>query len=117
MASLYGPADNIPNIVLIGLPNKAALQRALGKLRAAHIPHYEWHEPDYDFGFTAIATAPIRGEQRDALKNYRVYSLGIAQQVERRGSNPGEAGSSPAPQTNGDGTGVSTEVDGVPVRV
>jgi hypothetical protein len=69
----------VPNIVLVGMPNVAALRRVSKKLEVNQIPHYDWIEPDHDFGFTAIATAPIWGEQREALKNYRVYHTPVAQ--------------------------------------
>jgi hypothetical protein len=89
-----------PNIVVIGLPNVAALNRAVTKLKAANILHYAWHEPDFNFGFTAIATAPIEGKQREALANYRVYNFtAVAQIVERLGSRE-DAGSLPAGCTN-----------------
>jgi hypothetical protein len=66
--------DGTPNMVLIGLPDAWALKRAEAKLRAQNIPHYAWFEPDNDFGFTAICTAPLRGEQRKAMANYRIYA-------------------------------------------
>jgi len=59
--------EGTPNIVLIGLPDAAALRRAEQKLIAAKIPHFVWEEPDYNFGLTSIATAPVRGDQRKAL--------------------------------------------------
>lgn len=71
--------EGIPNIVLIGLPNVAALRRALAKLEANQIPHFAWTEPDNNLGLTSITTAPIAGEQRKALANYRVYNARVAQ--------------------------------------
>lgn len=79
MSSFYRSDGDVPNIVLIGLPNIKALERALRKLRDNKIPHYAWVEPDNDFGLTSICTAPILGVQRDCLKNYRVYSPGAEQ--------------------------------------
>lgn len=81
MSQLLCP-EGVPNIVLIGLPDQAALKRAMTKLSANHVPHYCWEEPDYDFGLTAIATAPIQGAKRAALANYRVYAP-VAQIVEQ----------------------------------
>lgn len=75
MASIR-PEECVPNIVLIGVPDLNALLRVAQKLRANQIPHYEWVEPDFDLGFTSIATAPITGEKRQVLKNYRLYSPG-----------------------------------------
>ncbi len=69
--------EGTPNIVLIGLPDAAALRRAEQKLIAAKIPHFVWEEPDFNFGLTSIATAPVRGDQRKALANYRVYKAPV----------------------------------------
>lgn len=79
MSSLYRSDGDIPNIVLIGLPNKQSLERTLKKLKDNQIPHYAWSEPDYEFGFTSICTAPISGETRDCLRKYQVYSPGTEQ--------------------------------------
>lgn len=68
--------DGIPNIVAIGLPNVAALNRVLAKLKAAQIEHCPFCEPDGDLGFTAITTVPLDDEQRQILRNYRLYSGG-----------------------------------------
>lgn len=73
---------NIPNIVLVGVPDVKALERVTKKLEQGQIPHYRYIEPDGNMGFTAITTAPISGEQREVLRNYRVYSP-VAQQQER----------------------------------
>jgi len=73
MASYYAPGHGIPNIILIGLPDVEALNRALSKLQKAQIPHYAWHEPDNDFGFTSIATIPLDIDQRKVLQNYTLW--------------------------------------------
>ena len=65
--------------MLIGVPNAASLIRVEKKLQQNQIPHYSWKEPDFDLGFTAIATGPISGIKRQALSNYRLYSPGTAQ--------------------------------------
>lgn len=74
LAALTCPdPDLIPNIVLIGVPHVAALDRALARLQSAGIVHYKWVEPDFGLGFTAICTEPINGEKRGALANYRLW--------------------------------------------
>jgi hypothetical protein len=73
LAAYYAPGHGIPNIILIGLPDADALRRAWDKLKKAQIVHYAWHEPDNDFGLTSIATIPIDGEQKEVLKNYRLW--------------------------------------------
>lgn len=74
MASHYG-VDGIPNIVMIGVPDEAALKEACSLLSSCAIPHWSWHEPDEDMGlgFTAIATAAIEGAQRKALAHYKLW--------------------------------------------
>lgn len=107
MAKMANHGYDTPNIVTIGLPNVAALNRALAKIKAANILHYAWVEPDFNFGFTSIATAPIQGEQRKVLANYRVYNSPVAQPQEHLGSNPRDVGSIPTGRANGEGSDAS----------
>jgi len=97
-----------PNIVLIGMPTLASLRRVERKLQENSIPHYSWTEPDHDFGFTAIATAPLSGLQRELMKNYRVYAP-VAQLRECPALNGEAAGENPAgcAKFNGAGTAAS----------
>jgi hypothetical protein len=74
LALAYNPACDIPNIVTIGVPDLAALKRVQYKLVQNQIPHYAWTEPDFDLGFTSITTVPLDFNQKQILKNYRVYS-------------------------------------------
>lgn len=75
LASLRCPdPEAVPNLIVIGLPDAAGLRRVLAKLQSHHIVHYVWNEPDDDLGLTAIATAAISGEQRAALRNYRLWN-------------------------------------------
>ena len=48
-----------PSIVLIGVPNKKALERVIDKLINNRIDFSDFHEPDYDLGLTAVATVPV----------------------------------------------------------
>ncbi len=78
----------IPNIILIGLPDKAALTRVTDRLARHAIPHCAWHEPDFDntLGFTAIATIALTADQKKPLANYRLWrpvSSPVAQPVEQ----------------------------------
>lgn len=72
IASRYG-IEGTPNIVLIGVPDEAELRKASVILSGNQIPHWEWTEPDFNLGFTAIATAPIQGAQRLCLAHYRLW--------------------------------------------
>ena len=64
----------IPSIVLIGVPNKKALERIIVKLRQNNIEHTPFFEPDWEMGLSAIATSPnLSYEQRAALRNYSIW--------------------------------------------
>lgn len=78
VVSLY-PQEGIPNLVAIGVPDVAALNRVLTKLKANQIEHFPWVEPDGDLGFTAIATIALNSERKKMLANYRLYSPGTGQ--------------------------------------
>ena len=65
--------DGCPNIVLIGVPDTAALRRVEAKLIREGIAHFNWEEPDFDLGFTAISTEPLSQERKLALANYRLW--------------------------------------------
>lgn len=87
--------EGCPNHVAIGVPDVAALERVAAKLRAHRIPHAEWHEPDGDMGFTAIATAPLNGEERKVLANYRLLRHGGTGRLPAPGVMAGAATRSP----------------------
>lgn len=59
--------------MLVGVPDLAALRRVEKKLIDAQIAHYNWEEPDFDLGFTAIATEALDIERKKALANYRLW--------------------------------------------
>ena len=120
LASNFRPDPSVPNIIAIGVPHVAALERVKAKLELNKIPHYIWREPDHDFGFTAIATSPLDDKQKLALSNYRLLShhspgtskdacllnqdggakAGVAQKKEQRAFSPKVAGSTPASGSN-----------------
>jgi hypothetical protein len=61
-------------MIVIGVPSLDSLNKVLEKLKANQVPHYAWIEPDYDFGFTAIAAGPLDESQKKVLSNYRLWS-------------------------------------------
>lgn len=67
--------DFTPSIVLIGVPNKKALQKVLLKLQENRIDASAFYEPDNDLGLTAVATVPLTEEQRVVLQNYKIWNL------------------------------------------
>lgn len=89
----------MPNIVTIGVPDVAALKRVRDKLVQNQIPHFAWTEPDFDLGFTSITTIPLDFEQKQVLKNYRVYSSSRGLTIKAPAA-AGDAGLSPAEMAN-----------------
>ena len=64
-------------MILIGVPDRARLEKVRAKIVARQVPHYAWPpEPGIDFGFSAIATAPLEAEQRRFLSRYRLLKFG-----------------------------------------
>jgi hypothetical protein len=66
--------DEIPSCIVIGVPDKPALFRAIEKLRKYEIGHEVFYEPDFDMGLSAVATVPLVQAQRYPLSNYKLWS-------------------------------------------
>ena len=65
------PDDGSTHIVLIGIKTQECLLTAAQHLERHDIPYRMFHEPDYDTGFTAIATKPLIGAERKPLRKFR----------------------------------------------
>lgn len=77
LTAIRGISEELtPNIIAIGVRDQPALERVLLKLKQFQLPHYAWHEPDNDFGFTAIAVGPLGAEEREPLMRYQLYRPG-----------------------------------------
>lgn len=106
-------------MVTIGLPNANAMQRALAKISAAQIPHFAWDDPDLEWGLTAITTAPLRGDQRQPLQNYRPYRSPVAQLASAPDSKSGDGSSTLPGRANGESARVAPacpSVEGLPAK-
>jgi hypothetical protein len=68
----FGKADGSTHIVLIGIPSQAKLLATADHLDSHKIPYKMFFEPDYDTGYTAIATQPLFGDQRTPLRKFRL---------------------------------------------
>jgi hypothetical protein len=66
----FGKEPGSTHIVLIGMPSQDKLLKTAEHLELHDIEYRMFHEPDYDTGYTAIATRPLRGDQRKPLKRY-----------------------------------------------
>lgn len=69
------PTDysEVPHMVLIGVPDKAALFRVVEKLNKNDIGHQVFYEPDDNMGLSAVATVPLEQSQRRCLSNYAIW--------------------------------------------
>lgn len=78
---LFRTGDGLPSIVAIGVPHTKAMDRVKAKLIAKQLPHYDWEDPDFKAGVTAIAVGPLSRFDKEALANYRLlsYSPGAPQ--------------------------------------
>lgn len=65
--------SGIPSIIVIGMPDEAALYRVLAKFSATKIM-CPWRDPNYpELGLIAICTVPLSQQERAALACYRIY--------------------------------------------
>ena len=60
-------------IVLIGAKNEQELHKIAKHLSRHEIEFEMFFEPDYDTGYTAIATQPLYGDQRKCLRKYQLF--------------------------------------------
>lgn len=109
-AALPKNSDNeTPSIVLIGVPDKNALDRVIKKLIDNNINFSDFYEPDHGMGLSAVATVPVTEEQRRILQGYKLwnestFNTHVAQRSERRDSRkayPEVIGSNPVVSTIG----------------
>ena len=64
-----------PSTVLVGVPDKSALEAVIERLQRHGIEYEAFYEPDYDLGLTAVATYPITNKkQRKKLSGYKLWT-------------------------------------------
>lgn len=62
-------------MVVVGVPDKAALEFIILRLRRYGIDHEAYVEPDWDMGLSAIATIPIVSKKhRKAMLVYKLWN-------------------------------------------
>lgn len=69
-----GNTVGTPNLVLIGVPDAAALRAVMTICDANDIEYVHYEEPDFDMGLSAVATVPLGPAQRplfSAFKSWR----------------------------------------------
>jgi hypothetical protein len=65
----------VPSTVLVGLPDKPALEALIERLNRYNIPHAAYHEPDFGpMGLSAVATEPLTSSRhRKAMFIYETW--------------------------------------------
>jgi hypothetical protein len=62
-------------MVLIGLPDKAALEAVIQRMEERGICYEEFHEPDDDMGLTAVATQCLTGRIRNMFRGLPLWKM------------------------------------------
>jgi len=61
------------HLILFGVKDESELLKASERIGILGVDHCMFYEPDYDTGYTAIATEPLYGIQRDVMRKYDLY--------------------------------------------
>lgn len=61
------------NFVLIGINSERELMQIKQELDRDGLKAHMFYEPDYDTGYTALATEPLRGDDRNRFADYSIY--------------------------------------------
>jgi hypothetical protein len=61
-----------PNLVVCTLPDERQLDELFNRLKELGVPVCAWYEEDMGRRLTAIATGPLRGDQRRPLRNLKL---------------------------------------------
>lgn len=64
----------INSIVLFEVKNEEHLIATNEYLQKRGLKTYIFFEPDFDMGYTAIATEPLKGEDREVCKRFKMWS-------------------------------------------
>lgn len=69
------PADRhkTDSIIVIGLKNKNELEKAKKRLEENGIGLIDFHEPDWDYGFTTFGTEPLTQDKRLIMRRYQLW--------------------------------------------
>lgn len=72
----YQASHGIATLVLLGVRDLRSLLKAKEKLVNYEIDSVLFHEPDFDMGFSALATRPVLDVERRHLKSWRLWNPG-----------------------------------------
>lgn len=63
------------SIIVIGIKNKAELEKARKRLAEAGIEAIPFWEPDWEYGWTAFGTRPLKEEERPIMRRYQLWKV------------------------------------------
>lgn len=69
----YRSEHGIASLIVLAVPDKDALHRALRQLRGKGIACELFHEPDFGIGDSALATQPLPDAQRKHLRGWPLW--------------------------------------------
>ena len=69
----YEIRDHVSSLIVLQVPDKTGLEKALRKCSAAGLRTIEFHEPDWDYGLTAFAVEPLEQHQRHVFRSWRLW--------------------------------------------
>lgn len=67
--------NDVSHFCVFGVSDEEHLFRIHKKLMQNDIGCYLFHEPDFDMGFSAIATEPLIGERRKLIGNHKLLRM------------------------------------------
>jgi len=70
--------------VLLGLPDKSALEAAIVKIVCRGIRYEAFFEPDNDHGLTAVCTENLRGPIRNLFRGFPLWQPPSAESAPQR---------------------------------
>jgi len=76
--SFYRPEHGIASLIVLAVPNLAALYKAKAHLESLDIEHDMFFEPDWNTGHSAIGTRPLTDAERPLLRGYPLWKLKMA---------------------------------------
>jgi len=65
------------HMVLLGVSGEKELIRIHEQLKEDGIKSHIFFEPDYDLGYTALATQPLYGKNRNRFKNFQLWTAPV----------------------------------------
>lgn len=70
----FTPGKPHPNLVVCSVTSEADLDAAFNRLKEQGVPCCAWYEDDMGHALTAVATAPLFGDQRRPLRRFKLLA-------------------------------------------